>query len=134
MGEIKRISQVSRLYRLISFCAEISKGKWLHLYNLAEKKIAWFIQQRDTSCKSYTICLAQSRNRETQRQNYPREGRLEGVEGEKGEEGEKVGGGGGHIVDWLPAGRVSCTSTYYPLHSTNPPLQICRPLIRPNMQ
>ena len=89
--------------------------------SLAEKDFACLIQQRDTSCKSYTICLAQSRNRETQRRNYPREGRLEGVEGEKGEEGEKGGGGGGHIVDGLPAGRVSCTSTYYPLHSTNPP-------------
>ena len=90
MGEIKRISQVSRLYRLISFCAEISKGKWLHLYNLAEKKIAWFIQQRDTSCKSYTICLAQSRNREMQRRNYPRGGGVEGVEGRRGRGGWRV--------------------------------------------
>ena len=103
MGEIKRISQVSRLYRLISFCAEISKGKWLHLYNLAEKKIAWFIQQKDTSCKSYTICAAQSRNRETQRQNYPRGGRGGGGGG-----GEKGGVGGGHIVDKLPAGLCVC--------------------------
>ena len=90
MGEIKRISQVSRLYRLISFCAEISKGKWLHLYNLAEKKIAWFIQQKDTSCKSYTICVAQSRNRETQRQNYPRGGKVGG--GGRGEGGGEGGG------------------------------------------
>ena len=52
---------------------------------MAEKDFACLIQQGNTSCKSYTICAAQSRNHETQGRNYPREGRLEGVEGEKGD-------------------------------------------------
>ena len=84
------------------------------------------------SCTSYTMCLAQSRNRETQRRNYPREGRLEGVEGEKGEgrlEGEEDISWTSSLLDVFPA--LPPTT---PFILQNPPLQICRPLIRPNMQ
>ena len=72
---------------------------------MAEKDFACLIQQGNTSCKSYTICLAQSRNRETQRRNYPREGRLEGVEEEEDgrlEEEEDISWTGS-LLDVFPA-------------------------------
>ena len=74
--------------------------------SMAEKDFTWFIQQGNKICKSYTICVAQSRNHETQGRNYPREGRLEGVEGEKGDgrvEEEEDISWTGSLLDVFPA-------------------------------
>ena len=83
--------------------------------SMAEKDFTWFIQQGNTSCKSYTICLAQSRNRETQRRNYPREGRLEGVEGEKGRRGR-----GGWRGRRTYRGRAPCWTCFLHFHLLPP--------------